>query len=171
MTASTPTGHSPIATAGLGSDQGDQAGGDSADLAGELHRLGFRATRQRVDILRLVKSLQHPTAEMVWCALGSANVAVATVYRALQALEVAGVVESDRFGNGPLIYHAAGQERHDHLVCEHCGTLVDLNTAGTDPLREVVTTTARDRPFTIARVLVTAVGACDTCQVTKPVDG
>jgi Fur family ferric uptake transcriptional regulator len=147
-----------------------QATPDSADLTQQLHELGFRATRQRIDILRLVKSLQHPTAETVWAALDAPNVAVTTVYRALQALEDAGVVESDRFGTGPMVYHATDQDRHDHLACHHCGNLIDLPTVRADPLREVMTATARQQPFTLARVLVIGVGACATCQATNAAD-
>ena len=54
--------------------------------------------------------------------------AVSTVYRTMEALERAGLVEHLHTGTGPAVYHLTGHDHH-HLVCEECGTVVEVSEA------------------------------------------
>jgi Fe2+ or Zn2+ uptake regulation protein len=98
-------------------------------ILGQLRSQGGRATAARratitvlleaprnhlspEDIIRKVRA-QHP------------DVAESTVYRALAALEDLGVVEHVHLGHGPSTYHLSGQA-HQHLVCRHCGKVVEV---------------------------------------------
>ena len=49
-----------------------------------------------------------------------------TVYRTLEALEGIGYVTHVHMGHGPGVYHVAPTPTHHHLVCESCGTAVDV---------------------------------------------
>lgn len=47
-----------------------------------------------------------------------------TVYRTLDALERAGLIEHTHFGHRAAVYHLANDTPHRHLVCEDCGATV-----------------------------------------------
>lgn len=64
------------------------------------------------DIVRQVR-LKHP------------EVAESTVYRHLATLEELGVVEHVHLGHGPSTYHLT-EGIHQHLLCERCGTLIEV---------------------------------------------
>lgn len=53
------------------------------------------------------------------------DVHLSTVYRTLDALEHLGVVDHTHLGHGRAVYHLA-DESHQHLVCEICGTVVEV---------------------------------------------
>ena len=48
----------------------------------------------------------------------------ATIYRSLDALERAGLVEHVHLGHGRAVYHLA-DDLHQHLVCESCGAVAE----------------------------------------------
>ena len=58
---------------------------------------------------------------------------LSTVYRTLEALEAFGLVEHTHVGHGPAVYHLGAP--HQHLVCETCGAVLDVDAAVLDDLR------------------------------------
>lgn len=48
----------------------------------------------------------------------------ATIYRSLDTLERAGLVEHVHLGHGRAVYHLA-DDLHQHLVCEACGAVAE----------------------------------------------
>lgn len=75
----------------------------------------------------LVTAGPHCSAEDVAAAVEelAPTVSRSTVYRNLAELERIGVVSHAHLGHGAATYHLAG-ERHGHLVCEVCGTAVEM---------------------------------------------
>jgi Fe2+ or Zn2+ uptake regulation protein len=102
--------------------------GDAA-LREALERAGWRFTRQRAEVHTYLRSANcHPTAEQVFAAVRQriANISLATVYKALDALVDAGLaarLADDR--GGPTRYDGRG-EAHYHLRDERTGHVCDL---------------------------------------------
>jgi Fur family ferric uptake transcriptional regulator len=98
------------------------------EILGGLRARGARVTRARRLVVRaLVAAGPHCSAEDVAAAVEELAPAVSrsTVYRNLAELERMGVVSHAHLGHGAATYHLAG-ERHGHLVCEVCGTSVEM---------------------------------------------
>ena len=107
------------------------------DVAQALHRLralGGRITQARRELVELFYS-----RDLGYTATDIANhfpeLDPATVYRALNHLEQAGIVEHAHLGHGPATYRRAGG--HTILaVCERCGAVVDVPAAELDAIRD-----------------------------------
>lgn len=105
---------------------------DPADLRATLEAAGCRWTRQRQSIYDfLVRSEpHHPTAEEVFHAVQGElpKLSLATVYKALETLEAAGLVTRlAAVGDGPARFDAR-REPHYHLRCLKTGRVDDLPT-------------------------------------------
>lgn len=80
---------------------------------------------------RIVASLEAAavpaTAQEVYADLRAhgERTGLATIYRALHALEDRGVVHAIR-RRDELAYRTCGGEEHDHLVCEECGAVAEV---------------------------------------------
>lgn len=87
-----------------------------------------RYSPKREAILRALRSTTcHPTAEWVWQRVRPEypELSLGTVYRNLTAFRQEGIIIS--------VANVAGQEHfdgdtspHAHLVCEHCGRVLDM---------------------------------------------
>jgi len=89
---------------------------------------GGRATPARRLLLEvLFETSDHSTAEDLARAVQAKvpDVHLSTIYRNLEELEGLGVVVHTHIGHGPATYHLANRT-HCHLVCEECGTILDV---------------------------------------------
>jgi Fe2+ or Zn2+ uptake regulation protein len=124
---------------------------------------GLRMTLARRALLeQLVSAPNHLTADELTdgvCAT-SGRVHRATIYRSLDALEEAGIVEHVHLGHGRAVYHLA-DDLHHHLVCESCGAVSqapDGLLAGVQRrLRETLGFTIRPYHFAM-------LGRCRDCE-------
>ncbi len=89
-----------------------------------------------------------------------------TVYRTLDALEQAGVVEHVHLGHGRAVYHLS-EDRHHHLVCDRCGAVVQVPEAVVAPLRD---TLAAGYGFVVNGRHFALPGVCRACAALTPVD-
>ena len=94
----------------------------------ELHEKGLRLTPQRELVLSAVRELGHATPEEVAEKVRQTHpgINLSTVYRNLETLENVGLVQHAHLGHGGVRYHAADQDIHAHLNCEHCGTIIEV---------------------------------------------
>lgn len=93
-----------------------------------LRAAGLRVTRPRLAVHRALASLGgHHSADEVAAALDDAGVPLprTSVYNALEALRVAGLVMQASPGTGAALYEAA-TEWHHHFVCRRCGEITDV---------------------------------------------
>ncbi len=92
-------------------------------LSAVLHERGQRVTPQRLVINRPV------TADEVLAAVADRlpNVSLPTVYSTLELFEDLGLVHRIGVSQGPLLYDPR-PEPHDHMVCDNCGKVEDLQT-------------------------------------------
>ncbi len=96
-----------------------------------LRRRGGRLTSaRRAIITALLSARGHITADELTGAVQQAHpdVHLTTIYRCLDTLEELGVVDHVHLGHGRAVYHLT-DENHQHLVCEACGTVVEVPDA------------------------------------------
>jgi Fe2+ or Zn2+ uptake regulation protein len=124
---------------------------------------GGRRTAPRQAIAEaLVDGPSHITAEDIAAAVQGRfpSVNLSTVYRTLETLEDAGVVDHVHLGHGRAIYHLADDD-HQHLVCERCEGVEELPVA---KLRPLLRTLERDFGFEVDRRHFAIVGLCRGCR-------
>jgi Fe2+ or Zn2+ uptake regulation protein len=127
-----------------------------------LRAEGGRVTSARRALVEALLSADaHMTAEDLAARVQSAHPEVhrSTVYRTLDALERLGAVVHSHLGHGGGVYHLA-DERHQHLVCEECGAVVEVPDAVFTPLARTV---RRRYGFTIEPGHFALVGRCKGC--------
>ncbi|MBA2751989.1 MAG: transcriptional repressor [Actinobacteria bacterium] len=90
-------------------------------------RGGRVTTPRRAIITALLQAGNHVTADELTDTVQTAHpdVHTSTIYRCLGSLEELGVVDHVHLGHGRAVYHLA-DESHQHLVCESCGTVVEV---------------------------------------------
>lgn len=112
-----------------GNVQGHTAADTWAEHAqATLHERGSRAGRARRAVIELLaKQRCCLSAQEIWEELrtDADPPALATVYRALELLHEAGVVQRVDLGPGGARYEPAlpGGEHHHHVVCSSCGRI------------------------------------------------
>ena len=92
---------------------------------------GVRATRQRGAVIALLDTVEEfRSARELHDELRrrGENIGLTTVYRTLQSLAAAGLVDMVRTDTGESVYRrCAGQHHHHHLVCRGCGSAVEVS--------------------------------------------
>ena len=126
-----------------------------------LRGAGMRITETRRQVCTVLAEApgDHLTAADI-SARVSVPVDTSTVYRTLETLERIGYVNHVHMGHGPGVYHAAPNRPHHHLVCESCGTAMDV-PAG--PLQDAVAAVTEPHGFTADVTHFAIVGRCRAC--------
>ncbi len=89
-----------------------------------------RATRQRAAITELLDSVdEFRTAQELHDELRrrGENIGLTTVYRTLQSMSAANLVDTLRIDTGESVYRRCSAHHHHHLVCRHCGATVEVD--------------------------------------------
>lgn len=119
-------------------------------------------TKQREVVLTVIRdSHSHLTANEVFAEAKSMlpTISFATVYNSLRFLKDAGHIGEIQFGNGASRYDRMTQ-RHDHAICNSCGTLVDIEIGHSDDL---VKRAAKLSKFKPEYIEFTLRGLCPDC--------
>jgi Fur family ferric uptake transcriptional regulator len=137
---------------------------DASPFLTALERSGYRLTGPRRAVADLIAD-QHghfAAADLVTEARRRRmGVGRATVFRTLDALSEAGVVERIDLPSGEHAYVACQPAHHHHLVCSRCGRSLDIEDAG---LRRVVAAIARRTGFRIDDHRLELFGLCPDCR-------
>jgi len=82
----------------------------------------------------------HISAEEIYAQIVAKypNVNISTVYRTLELLKRLGLVTETDLGGGRVRYHSAEKGHHHHLVCEKCGTMIDIDESTLARLQDVL---------------------------------
>jgi Fe2+ or Zn2+ uptake regulation protein len=131
-------------------------------LVAMIREQGERVTTaRRALITALVQARGHVTAEDLAALVQKEqpDVHLSTIYRSLDALERMGVVDHVHLGHGRAVYHLA-DEPHQHLVCEVCGTVIEVPDA---TFAELESTLRRRYGFTIRPNHFDLLGRCRAC--------
>ncbi len=93
--------------------------------------VGVRATRQRGAVVELLDEVaEFRSAQELHDELRrrGEDVGLTTVYRTLQSLAAAELVDMVRTDSGESVYRrCAAQHHHHHLVCRECGSAVEVS--------------------------------------------
>ncbi len=118
-------------------------------------------TARRAVVGALLVGDEHVTAEDLVAAVQRSHPDVhrSTVYRCLEALEELGVIEHVHLGHGAAVYHLA-EDRHQHLVCDRCSTVVEVPEELFGELRQRL---QHDYGFAVGASHFAVVGRCRAC--------
>ena len=121
-------------------------------------------TPQRMMVLSAIEnSTDHITAEEVYAQVLKKypHVNISTVYRTLDLLGRLGLVTETDLGGGRVSFHSSDKGHHHHLVCQECGSVIDLDEPVLAPLKE---TLRREYKFDADLRHLGIFGRCDKCR-------
>ncbi len=98
----------------------------------ELQARGYRMTPQRQLIWQAFTSANgHTSAEDIYNRLHAdfPSVNISTVYRTLELFESLGLIRHVHLGHSMAQYELVSAEPHQHLSCEVCGLVQELESA------------------------------------------
>jgi Fur family ferric uptake transcriptional regulator len=123
-----------------------------------------RSTRQRAAVAALLgETDDFLSAQQLHDRLRHRgdNVGLTTVYRTLQSLADAGVVDVVRTTEGESVYrHCASNEHHHHLVCRSCGKTVEVDGPAVETWATAI---AAEHGFTDVSHTLEIFGTCAEC--------
>ncbi|NJL01919.1 MAG: transcriptional repressor [Spirulinaceae cyanobacterium RM2_2_10] len=121
-------------------------------------------TRSQERILKLLKTLQQGiSAQDLYIKLRDRQqgLGLATIYRALEALKLEGLVQVRTLGSGESLYSPIQRDQH-HLTCLHCGRSVALADC---PVRELERQLQDSHHFKVYYHTLEFFGLCDHCRL------
>ena len=124
----------------------------------------MRATRQRGAIIALLDTVEEfRSAQELHDELRrrGENIGLTTVYRTLQSLAAADLVDMVRTDTGESVYRRCAAGHHHHLVCRVCGSAVEVSG------REVeawATEVAAAHGFSEVSHTIELFGTCADCR-------
>jgi Fur family ferric uptake transcriptional regulator len=161
----------PRAEAGIesGRTETDYSGRAKSDKRMELfhsrlRERGLKSTAPRDDIARVFFDLgRHISAEELYAEVKKINphVGYATIYRTLKLLKECGLLSERHFDEGQARYEVAGEQHHDHFICEHCGKIIEFEDDAIERMQQDV---ARKLGVTLHRHKMELYGLCADCR-------
>jgi Fur family transcriptional regulator, ferric uptake regulator len=105
-----------------------------------LRARGLRITLPRRIILQAMFAADGAplTVEAIAGSSGGSVLDSASVYRNLEAFELAGIVRHVHLGHGPGMYALVGGGEREYLHCERCGATRTAEPGELDGVRELV---------------------------------
>ncbi|MCV7346247.1 Fur family transcriptional regulator [Mycolicibacterium rhodesiae] len=126
---------------------------------------GVRATRQRASIIALLDTVdEFRSAQELHDELRrrGENIGLTTVYRTLQSLSAADLVDMVRTDTGESVYRrCAGADHHHHLVCRSCGAAVEVSGREVEAWAAEV---AAEHGFSDVSHTIELFGTCGQCR-------
>ncbi len=129
-----------------------------------LKQRGYRLTPQRVMVVEAVHNAdKHISAEEIFVQVKARHpyANISTVYRTLDLMERLGLVIKTDFGEGYVRYHHMEKSNHHHLICEKCGTVIDLEGSALMPLQKGL---LKGYNFKVDLRHLAISGLCASCQ-------
>jgi Fur family transcriptional regulator, ferric uptake regulator len=123
-------------------------------------------TRNQTKILHLLKHLNRAiSAQDLYVELRhqGPSMGLATVYRSLEALKLAGAVQVRTLANGESLYTCSQEDRH-HLTCLQCGTSIPIDEC---PVHELESQLQQSHQFKIFYHTLEFFGLCTTCSLDR----
>ena len=123
-----------------------------------------RATRQRAAISALLEHVdEFRSARELHDELRKRgeNIGLTTVYRTLQTLSAANLVDTLRTDTGESVYRRCSENHHHHLVCRRCGSTVEVEGAAAEVWAAEV---AREHGFSDVSHVIEIFGVCGDCD-------
>ncbi|TVQ20136.1 MAG: transcriptional repressor [Leptolyngbya sp. DLM2.Bin15] len=125
-----------------------------------------KRTRNQEKVLSVLRALGRGTsAQDLFVELRdrSQGMGLATVYRALDALKLEGVVQVRTVSSGEALYSLIQEDRH-HLTCLQCGLSIAIDEC---PVHELQERLHDAYQFKIYYHTLEFFGLCTTCQTAQ----
>jgi Fur family ferric uptake transcriptional regulator len=123
-------------------------------VVGKIRGLGYKATPQRLAVLRALAAEQHQSLDEIRARC--LEVGMVTIYRTLDLLLEIGAVRRLDLGDGPR--YELAEDHHHHLICESCGEVSEFEKCPLD-LRRL-----RGVDFEISSYSLEIYGRCADCR-------
>lgn len=128
-------------------------------------RIGQRTTKQRTAVVGALAGLSSFTsAQDIHAALAAdgQKVGLTTVYRTLQQLNAAGLVDTLQDDSGEMLYRSCSSDHHHHhLVCTECRRTVEIDGG---PVEAWAADVAAEHGFTVTGHTADVFGLCPDCS-------
>src|SRR5262245_60136572 len=128
-----------------------------------LRERGLKSTSPRDDIAHVFFEMsRHVSAEELYAEVKKINphVGYATIYRTLKLLKECGLLSERHFDEGQARYEVAGEDHHDHFICESCGKIIEFEDDAMERLQQNV---ARKLGVALDRHKLELYGRCAEC--------
>ena len=131
-----------------------------------LKDAGLKVTHPRTKILDVLQSHPgtHLSADEIHNKLVEHNesIGLATVYRVLTQLGLAGLIQKNQFNDNQSSYEIKKQH-HDHLICTKCGKIIEFMNNDLELLQEKISDKYQ---FRLDSHVMTLFGVCrdGNCQ-------
>ncbi|MFH1460630.1 MAG: transcriptional repressor [Candidatus Omnitrophota bacterium] len=130
-----------------------------------LKQKQIKKSRQRDIVLDIFLSTErHLTIAQLYDLVRKKypQIGYATVYRAINLIQQAGVAERIDFGDGLSRFERKyGQEQHDHLICIECGKFVEIVNSEVKKIQEKI---AKENGFILKKHKIQLQGLCNKCN-------
>jgi Fe2+ or Zn2+ uptake regulation protein len=129
------------------------------DCKRELRGVELKVTSARLKVLDVLEHSDIPLdAASITRHIKGDKV---TVFRILHSLADRGLVKPIQFNEGKFRYEYAGKPEHHHFVCEHCGTVEDIEDCNVSALVKTIT---KKKRVLVKRHSLEFFGLCADCQ-------
>ncbi|MET0455405.1 MAG: Fur family transcriptional regulator [Mycobacterium sp.] len=122
-----------------------------------------RSTRQRAAISALLENVEEfRSAQELHDELRrrGEGIGLTTVYRTLQSMAAAGLLDTLRTDNGESVYRRCSLHHHHHLVCRVCGSTVEVQG---DRVESWAAEIAAENGFSDVSHTIEIFGVCGEC--------
>ncbi len=123
-----------------------------------------RPTRSQKLILNLLQSLNRAlSAQDIYIELRNRNqnMGLATIYRSLEGLKIAGSLQVRTLATGESLYSCMHEDQH-HLTCVQCGRSITINEC---PVHDLENQLQDLHQFKIFYHTLEFFGLCDRCYL------
>jgi Fur family ferric uptake transcriptional regulator len=126
---------------------------------------GLKQTKQRhIIVQKFLEMNPHVDVEDLYQAIRKEglNVGLATVYRTLNLLKEAGLVDQNTFNDGRAVFELLPPgEHHDHLICTYCGIIIEFKNQEIEKLQQQI---AQTFEFHLMSHRLDMFGSCSGCK-------
>ncbi|MFN7160559.1 MAG: Fur family transcriptional regulator [Candidatus Gracilibacteria bacterium] len=139
--------------------------GTHSKLKDDLKSQGFRMTKTRESILKILSHHKEPISvpEILEClSHEDINVNKTTAYRELDFLLEQGFIQELDFGDRKKRYELSERDHHHHLICENCTSVQDI--ALDEDLKKEEEIIKKSTGFQVKRHALEFFGLCEKCR-------
>lgn len=128
-----------------------------------LRNLALKVTQGRIAILELLDREKKPLSILQISKGLKGNIDQTTIYRTLESLVIAGVVEKINLQNSHTSYELTiGHSHHHHLVCNRCGKTEDIANCDSENFQKLAL--KKSKEFSVIKNhSLEYFGVCRTC--------
>jgi Fur family ferric uptake transcriptional regulator len=128
-----------------------------------LRSEGRRITAQRRLLLEIIRqSKGHLDADEIYRQARNKDprISLSTVYRNLNLLKELGLISELHLDQEHHHYEVKKEKEHYHLICSHCGQILEFDSPLVDRL---ISQVSKKKRFRVERVYIDLVGLCEEC--------